>query len=90
MSKRETRETEMTKTETAETTTREMTEAEALDEAVRLLTRRMSRLHPAAFYAVRNSLPDGVREAINAADARADKARARADLTWPTQEWIES
>jgi hypothetical protein len=53
------------------------TEAEALDEAVTLLTRRLRRLHREEYDAVVASLPEGVREAISHADLRADLVRAR-------------
>lgn len=52
------------------------TEAQALDEAVLMLMRRMGRLHPTAYHQVLTSLSDGVREALTLADIRADKLRA--------------
>jgi hypothetical protein len=44
------------------------TEAEATNEAVLLLTRKMRRLHAQEFAAVWAMLPDGAKEAIYAAE----------------------
>src|SRR5689334_10380725 len=72
------------------------TDREALDEAVRLFTRRMRRLHTDAFNAVMVSLPDGAREALNAADIRADTLMhsdaKNTDMirTWPTAYEIDT
>ena len=58
------------------TETQKYTEAQALDEAVLMLMRRMGRLHPTAYHQVLITLSDGVREALTLADNRADKLRA--------------
>ncbi len=52
------------------------TDEQAADEALLLLTRKLRRLHPDAYADVICRLPDGAREALNAADIRADKLRA--------------
>lgn len=53
----------------------EYTNAEALDEAVLRLYRRMLRLHADAFQSVLKSLPEGARYALLAAEARASMLR---------------
>jgi hypothetical protein len=58
----------------SETVTR-MTEAQATDEAVLLFTRKLRRLHTAAFQDIWRRLPDGAKEAIYAAERRADQLR---------------
>ena len=52
------------------------TDEQATDEAIRLLTRKLHRLHPDVYADVLAKLPDGAREALNAADIRADRQRA--------------
>lgn len=57
------------------TTTIIATDAQATDEAVLMLTRRLHRLYPDAYKAVITSLSDGLRDALNLADNRADSLR---------------
>lgn len=52
------------------------TDAQATDEAVLLLTRKLRRLYPDTYTALMNKLPEGAREALDLADIRADKLRA--------------
>jgi hypothetical protein len=52
-------------------------EAQATDEAVLLLVRKLRRLHPGAYADLMNSIPEGARDALAAADLRADRLRAR-------------
>jgi hypothetical protein len=68
------------------TETRTMTEAEATDETMLRLTRKLMRLHPAAWADVIRQLPEGAREQIGAAERRADVLRDRegiGTLAWP-------
>lgn len=51
------------------------TDAQATDEAVLMLTRRIGRLYPEAYAAVITSLTQGLRDALNLADIRADSQR---------------
>jgi len=51
-------------------------EAQATDEALLLLTRKLRRLYPDAYADLMKRLPDGAREALDLADIRADKLRA--------------
>lgn len=51
------------------------TDAQAVDEAVLMLTRRLRRLYPDAYTAVITSLADGLRDALHLADNRADLLR---------------
>lgn len=62
----------MTNTENAPKT---YTEAQATDEAMLLLSRKLRRLHPEAFADVWAKLPEGARRAIYAAERRADRVR---------------
>lgn len=59
-----------------------MTDAEAADEAILLLTRKMRRLHRAEFDHVWGMLPDGAKRAIYAAEARADRVRDAGGKQW--------
>ncbi len=52
-------------------------EAQATDEAVLLLVRKLRRLYPAAYADLMNRIPEGARDALDAADLRADRLRAR-------------
>lgn len=52
------------------------TPAEATDEAVLLLVRKLRRLHPGAYADVMGRLSDGARDALTLADIRADLVRA--------------
>lgn len=58
-----------------ETTTIIATDAQATDEAVLMLTRRLRRLYPDAYAAVIDSLNPGLRDALHLADNRADVQR---------------
>lgn len=74
----------MTKTE------REMTETEAAEEALRLLVRKMRRMHQEEFSEVWDKLPEAARWAITTTEARADDRRMAAEetgqtLTWPVE-----
>jgi hypothetical protein len=66
--------------------THEMTAAEATDEAVLRLIRKLGRLHPAAYADVIRQLPEGAREQLEAAERRADVLRDQhgiSSLTYP-------
>lgn len=65
------------------TTNETFTEAEALDEAVLRITRRLRRLHPEAFEGLWAALPDGAKDALLMAEVRADKIRDRGPKEWP-------
>jgi hypothetical protein len=52
-------------------------EAQATDEAVLLLVRKLRRMYPAAYTDLMNRLPVGACDALAAADLRADRLRAR-------------
>lgn len=56
-------------------TAKPYTDAEATDEALRLFTRKLRRLHPDAFEAVWLKLPEGARTALQLAENRADSLR---------------
>lgn len=58
------------------------TEAEATDETMLLLTRKLRRLHPEVFADLWAKLPEGARRTIHAAENRADLLRVRTDKTW--------
>lgn len=78
----------MTKTETPETTA-QMTDAQALDEAVLRFTRKARRLFGTEFSRVWNQLPDGAKNALYAAERRADVHRDEVGdpraLVWPVE-----
>lgn len=61
---------------TEQTAPQAYTDAEATDEAVLLLTRKLRRLHPAAYADVMSRLSDGARDALTLAENRADVLRA--------------
>lgn len=52
-------------------------EGQATDEAVLLLVRKLRRLHPGVYADLMGRLPVGARDALDAADLRADRLRAR-------------
>jgi len=56
-------------------TNEEYTDAQATDEAVLLLTRKLRRLHPDVYADVMAKLPSGALDALMLADQRADKLR---------------
>ena len=56
-------------------TSKTLTDQEATDEAVLLLTRKLRRLHPAISAELLKALPAGAREALQLAEIRADKVR---------------
>jgi hypothetical protein len=64
---------------TTKTKTQHFTEAEATDETMLLLTRKLRRLHPAAYADIWSKLPEGAQRAIYAAENRADLLRGRND-----------
>ena len=66
------------------------TAAEAADETLLLLTRKLRRLHPEAFRGIWDALPDGAQRAIYAAENRADQVRARGGKTWEPVEELDS
>ncbi len=56
------------------------TEAEALDEAIRLMYRKLRRLHPEALADVWERLPEGAQEAIRYSEHRADRVHLHEGL----------
>lgn len=70
------------------TTQTHMTEGQATDESVLRLVRKLRRLHPAAYADVMAAMPDGARDALIYAEARADVLRDQsggaACLAYPT------
>jgi hypothetical protein len=52
-------------------------EAQATDEAILRLVRRLRRDHENVYIELMNRLPEGARDALDAADLRADRLRAR-------------
>jgi hypothetical protein len=62
-------------TEATAATATTYTDAQATDEAVLLLTRKLRRLHPGAYADLMARLPDGARDALALADVRADQLR---------------
>jgi hypothetical protein len=62
------------------------TEAQATDEAMLLLTRKLRRQERAAFDKIWAQLPDGAKDAIFRAEARADQVRDAGGLTWEMDE----
>jgi hypothetical protein len=64
----------MTQTTEAQTV-HTMTEQEATDEALLLLTRKLQRLHPTANADLMAQLPEGARTALRMAENRADRVR---------------
>ncbi len=61
---------------------------QATDEALLLLTRKLRRLHPAAYADVIGRLPDGARDALTLADNRADALRAADQRTGLTRRYV--
>lgn len=59
------------------TETHTMSNAEATDEAVLRLVRKLGRLHPAAWADIRSKLPQGALQQLGAAERRADVLRDR-------------
>lgn len=57
------------------TATTTMTDQQATDEAVLLLTRKLRRLHRDAYVDLMSKLPEGARAALDAAERRADTLR---------------
>lgn len=64
---------------------KQMTDQEATDEAVLLLTRKLRRLHPEAYADLWAKLPEGARRALQRADIRADVRRDTKDPVWPVE-----
>jgi len=73
--------------QTTVTETKTFTEAQATDEAVLLLTRKLMRLHPEAYADIWRRLPDGAKTAIFGAERRADKIRDEKDLKGIAYDW---
>jgi hypothetical protein len=72
------------------TKTQHFTEAEATDETMLLLTRKLRRLHPEAYADIWSKLPEGAHRAIYAAERRADRLRDRNDgRTWEPDDFDE-
>lgn len=69
--------------------TTQMTDQQATDEALLLLTRKMRRLHPDEFADTWNRIPCGAQTAILAAERRADALRDQsggaAGLAYPEE-----
>jgi hypothetical protein len=66
------------------------TEAQATDETMLLLTRKLRRLHPEAFKDVWDRLPEGAQRAVYQAEARADVVRdTKPGLTWEPEEDLD-
>jgi hypothetical protein len=63
------------------------TDAQATDEAVLLLTRKLRRLHPEVHADLMRRLPEGARDALNFADIRADWLRAADHRDGVTREY---
>lgn len=68
--------------------TENFTEAQATDETMLLLTRKLRRLHPAAFADLWAKLPDGARRTVLAAELRADLLRddKSVERTWAPED----
>lgn len=60
-----------------------MTQAQALDEAVLLMVRKLMRLDPDVHSLVWSKLPAGAREALTASEVRADVFRDYHAPVWP-------
>lgn len=65
------------------------TEAQATDETMLLLTRKLRRLHPEAFRDIWDRLPAGAQRAVYLAEARADRVRDAGGLTWELDEALD-
>lgn len=63
--------------------TKTMTDSQATDEAVLLLTRKLRRLHPEAYAAIWGKLPEGAQRALLTAEMRADLLRDKGGLPYP-------
>jgi hypothetical protein len=64
----------------------QMTEAQATEEALLLITRKLQRMAPDAFAKAWGQLPDGAKVALGAAESRADLLRNTNTVTWPAQD----
>lgn len=63
------------------------TEAQATDETMLLITRKLRRLDRSTFDLIWSQLPDGAKDAAMLAEARADRVRdTRPGLTWEQPE----
>ena len=66
------------------------TEAQAADETMLLLTRKLRRLHPEAFKDIWDRLPEGAQREVYRAEARADVVRdTKPKLTWEPEEDLD-
>jgi hypothetical protein len=63
------------------------TDAQATDEAVLLLVRKLRRLHRDAYIDLMGRLPEGARDALDQADIRADRLRATDQRDGVTREY---
>jgi hypothetical protein len=64
------------------------TDAEATDEAVLILVRRLGRRHPEALAEVLRGLPTGARDALWYAEARADRVRDAVKAGGPARRYM--
>lgn len=79
----------MTNTKTAPAGT--LTDTQAADLALLLITRKLRRMAPTEFDRAWRQLPDGAKNAINAAEMRADVLRdQQPGLTWPSDDTDEN
>lgn len=69
----------------------EATEAQATDEAVLLMIRKLRRLEPAAYARIMEKMPQGGRNTLIEAERRADVRRSTEGLIteWPVPEWMK-
>lgn len=72
-----------------QTKTEHYTEAQATDEALLLLVRKLRRTSRMTFDKIWAQLPDGAKDAIALSEARADRVRDAGGLTWEPQEDLD-
>lgn len=66
------------------------TEAQATDEALLLLVRKLRRQYRGAFDVIWAQLPDAAKDALGLAEARADRVRDAGKLTWAPAEDLDA
>lgn len=66
------------------------TDAQATDEAVLLLTRKLRRLHPDVFSEIMGKLPELARQALDLADRRADVLRGVDKTAGIAREYVDA
>jgi hypothetical protein len=66
------------------------TEAQATDEALLLLVRKLRRLDRSTFDLIWKQLPDGAQDAILLSEVRADRVRDAGGLTWEPAEDLDA